>query len=321
MAGFAQPAGVVCESIRIPLAVPATAQDQPRVLSFSLLKLDPQRLMAVLGDATLEVQREHLALVRKLDDAARTDSLTRMPNRAAVRELVQRALDRPPADAGHEFAVLFMNCDRFKQINDTLGRAAGDDLLGQVADRLRATLRRFDRVGRGAQVDPIAARVAGDEFVVVLDHLQHPDDVHAIAQRLLDVLAKPYRIGRHEPHCSISMGIVLRGQAAGDADSVLQDASIAMAEAKRSGGARYVMFAAPLRERAAARGGIEADLRRALDQGQLFVVYQPVVGLQGPHGIDRCAGVEALVRWRHPARGMLMPQDFSSSSAWPRNAA
>ena len=106
------------------------------------------------------------------------------------------------------------------------------------------------------------------------------------------------------------MGVVLRAQATGDADAVMRDASIAMVEARRAGGGRYAIFEPSLQERAAQRGAMEADLHLALDEGQLFVVYQPVVGLQGSEGIDRSAGVEALVRWRHPVRGIVPPLDF-----------
>jgi EAL domain-containing protein (putative c-di-GMP-specific phosphodiesterase class I) len=131
-----------------------------------------------------------------------------------------------------------------------------------------------------------------------------------VALRLLDALARPYAIGARQVHCGVSMGVLLQAQAGGDADTALQDASIAMVEAKRSGGGRYVIFEPAMRERAARRGGVEADLRSALAGNELFVVYQPVVGLQAASGIDRCAGLEALVRWRHPTRGVVPPIEF-----------
>ena len=312
VAAFDEPSGVVCDSVRIHTAATAAGQAVPQVISVSLLKLEGLRLMAVFNDVTLEAQREQAGLAMKLNDAARMDSLTRMPNRAAVRDEIQRAMARTPSEAACGFAVLFMNCDRFKQINDTVGHAAGDEVLGLMADRLRATLRPYDRIGRqdGAVtvMEQTAARVGGDEFVVVMDDMRRPDDVHAVAQRLLDVLAKPYGLGARQFHCSVSMGVVLRAQAAGDADAVLQDGSIAMVEAKRAGGARYVVFEPAMRERAARRGSIAADLRAALTESQLFVVYQPVVALQAGAGVS--FGVEALVRWRHPVRGVVPPLDF-----------
>ena len=409
VAAFAAPTGVVCESLRIPLqpgpgsgaggaASGGPGADHaglpgagaPQVLSISLMRLDTGRLMAVLSDATLDVQREQQGLALGLSAAARTDSLTPMPNRAALRERLAQALARRPGAAGPHgaagpgFALLFMNCDRFMQINDRLGQAAGDELLGLLADRVRATLRAGPRASArtalradalpGAHpgghahrqtshaglvgpvgLPPMAARVGGDEFVVLLDDLARPDDVHAVAQRLLDVLAQPYGLGQQQVHCSISMGIVLAAQAGQDADGVINDASIAMVEAKRAGGGCYRMFEPAMQARAAARGSIEAELRTALADGQLFVVYQPVVGLQAPRAantgvgvtpfdpcagappldpcagatpfdpcaavtpfdpgagftpFDPCAGVEALVRWRHPVRGVVGPLDF-----------
>ena len=314
VAAFALPTGVVCESVRIPLQPPARGTGAPQVLSFSLLKVNNDRLMAVINDATLEVQREQQGLARRLSAAARVDNLTRMPNRAVALEQLQRAMQRGPADTGYEFGVLFLNCDRLKHINDAHGHASGDQVLALMADRLRTSLRSRDAEGRSSGGVHMAARIGGDEFVVVLNDLEHPDDVHVVAQRLLEVLAKPYGIGSHQLHCSVSMGIVLRAQVKGDADAVLQSASIAMDEAKRAGGGRSVVFEPAMQVRAAQRSGIEAELRLALAEEQLFVVYQPVVGLLGPAradgSVDRSAGVEALVRWQHPTRGVVPPFEF-----------
>jgi len=317
-AAFAPASGVICESLRIRMPPSQRGPGSQQVLSLSLLKLGENRLMAALSDATLEAQREQQGLARRLNDAARTDSLTLLPNRAALRERLQHVLDNA-AERPHRHAVLFLNCDRFKQINDTLGHAAGDELLGLLADRLRTTLRQRGRHGLALDAPPAvemlpveqaAARVGSDEFVVVLDDLARADDVHVVAQRLIDALAKPYGLGTRQVHCSVSMGIVLQAQAAGDADAVLQDASIAMVEAKRAGGARYTVFEPWMQARATQRAGTEAALRIALTGGQLFVVYQPVVGLQCDGGVDRHAGVEALVRWRHPQRGVVPPFEF-----------
>ena len=324
VAAFEPATGVVCESLRLALgagrrveAAQSGAHGAPQYLSISLLKVEGGRLMVALNDATLDAHREQLGLASRLDAASRVDSLTQMPNRAALRERLQQIMARASLADGGQCAVLFLNCDRFKQVNDSLGHEAGDQLLGLIADRLRSTLRQHDRTGRAAGSETLAARIGGDEFAVVLGDLRDPDDVHAVAQRLLDVLAQPYGIGAQQLHFSLSMGIVLRAQAADDADAVLQDASIAMVEAKRAGGARYVIFEPSMQARAARRGEIESELRRGLAEGQLFVVYQPVVGLQrslGKHPADACvdrsAGVEALVRWRHPTRGVVPPIEF-----------
>jgi diguanylate cyclase (GGDEF)-like protein len=308
-ADFDQPSGLVCEAVRVHSADRRTA-GEPMVLSISMVKLDGSRLMAMLTDATLDVQREQLGLARGLNDAARIDRLTQMPNRAVVRDTIQQALDAPPADNGGRFAVLLMNCDRFNQINDSLGRAAGDEVLGLVADRLRSALRQRRQISRAGGSGETAARTGSDEFVVFLNDLRAAEDLWAIAQRLLDSLGKPYVIGPHQLHCSVSIGIVQQAEAVGDADVVLQDASIAMMEAKRAGGACFVVFEPAMQERAARLGGLEADLRRAITNRELFVMYQPVIELQKGEWVGGCAGVEALVRWRHPTRGVVPPFEF-----------
>ncbi|MES2759922.1 MAG: EAL domain-containing protein [Pseudomonadota bacterium] len=310
-AGFEAPNGVVCESLRVSLPNGGGAAAGPQCLSISLLKLDSQRLMAVLEDATAEMQREQETLTRRLDNAARTDGLTKMPNRRAVQEQIRLMLSRAGAAAQGESAVLFINFDRFKQINDTLGNAAGDQVLTTMADRMRGVLRPpTDRIAHGAGPSQMAARTGGDEFVVVLDGMRSAADVESVAQRLLEAIGKPYRISAQEIICNISMGIVLGSRASGDADAVLRDASIAMAEAKRAGGGRYVLFETSMRERVVRRGDIEGDLRRALQEEQLFVLYQPVVGLLEDGGTDHATGVEALVRWQHPTRGVVSPVEF-----------
>ena len=310
-ADFDQINGTVFESLRIACPPGHGGRDAPQVLSLSLMKLDSARLMVMVSDATLQVHREQQGLSRQLKAASRIDGLTKMPNRAVVRERIAQAMAHAAADPGYEFAVLFINCDRFRQVNDAMGHAAGDELLGLMAERLRAALRRRPRREQGHGAGELAARLGGDEFVIVLDDLLSGDDAHVVAQRVVDALGQPYSLRGKQLRCGVSMGMALSAQASRDADGVLQDASIAMVEAKRSGGARYCVFEPAMRERAARRGVVESDLRVALAQGQLFVVYQPVVGLHGVgEGIDRSAGVEALVRWLHPQRGVVPPVEF-----------
>jgi diguanylate cyclase (GGDEF)-like protein len=309
VAGFAPPSGVVCEGMR--LDVDGGAQ----VLSLNVLKLDNVRLMAAVSDVTLEAQREQERLAHRLSNAARTDALTRMPNRSAVLEqlrLVQERLVQergPAADDGGGFAVLFMNCDRFRQVNDALGQRAGDQLLIMIADRIRSVLRPpTDRIGvHGGQ---LAARVGGDEFIVVLDGLRRPEDAESVAARLIATVGRGYTVQGHDVVCSVSVGIAWGGVTPQEPDELLRDASIAMVEAKRAGGGRHVRFAQAMRERAARRSDIEADLRLALQEDQLFVVYQPVVALRADGSTDYSAGVEALVRWQHPLRGVVPPFEF-----------
>jgi predicted signal transduction protein with EAL and GGDEF domain len=260
-----------------------------------------------------------------LRHAARTDGLTQLPNRAAVFDRVQQVLQRAASQPGFGYAVLFMDFDRFKQVNDTLGHAVGDELLRQIAQRLRRALRVGDLVGHTPCHDPAqdaanggrsglaavpcehtAGRIGGDEFVVVLEQVRGRDDACAVARRLLETLAEPYRIGPHVVHSTASIGIVTAEQAANDAHTVMRDADTAMYEAKRSGRGRCVVFDPSMHERVANSLGIENDLRLALANGELFVVYQPVVEL----GVERGTAVEALVRWRHPERGLVSPAEF-----------
>ncbi len=310
---FAEPSGVICEGLRAMLPPEMTAPGSPHVLAISLMKLDSERLMAVVTDATQEVMREQEVLSRRLRNAARTDSLTRMPNREAVREQVQQLVERNASAraAAGEFAVLFMNCDRFRRVNDTLGQSAGDALLVQIAERIRGALRPpSDHIAPSGGAGQLAARVGGDEFVVVLDGMRTLEDAERVATRLLDALARPFRVQGQEVVCGASLGLAWGAGSARDADEVLRDAGIAMLEAKRAGGARQQVFEAAMRERAERRADIEAELRQAIVEEQLFVVYQPVVGLNPDGGTDHAAGVEALVRWRHPTRGIVPPVDF-----------
>ncbi|WP_338771356.1 EAL domain-containing protein [Massilia sp. METH4] len=302
------PSGVVVEGLRIEAP---DGRDGPQVLSLSVMKLDPHRLMAAVNDITLESRREQERLATRLSSAARTDALTRMPNRGAVHEELRRILERdhaePKADTG--FAVLFMNCDRFRQVNDALGQAMGDQLLVLVAERIRNVLRPpSDRITLGQRGGQLAARVGGDEFVVVLDGLRRVEDAESVATRLIGAIGRSYHLQGHDVVCNVSVGIAWGD--GHDPDALLRDAGIAMVEAKRAGGARFVRFEAEMRERSARRSDIETDLRLALQSDQLFVVYQPVVALRPDGRTDCSAGVEALVRWRHPVRGIVPPFEF-----------
>ena len=304
--GFSPPSGVICESLRVALPVGAGSSALAQTLELSLLKMDDETVMVSLSDATLVVHLEQQRLAVQLRDAKRTDNLTALPNRAVVLERIELALAAARRDPDYEFAVMFINCDRFNRVNVTLGQAAGDELLRLLAGRLNATVRAGDAVGRPALPLHTAARLGGDEFVVVLEGLRHAADAQNIAQRLLEALCKPYGIEGQLVHASASMGVVLRAQAGADAECLLQDASIAMREAKRDGGARYSVFEQSMKERAARRGSVEIGLRRALLEGELFVVYQPIVDLAS----GSCVGAEALVRWRHPSRGIVPPVEF-----------
>jgi diguanylate cyclase (GGDEF)-like protein/PAS domain S-box-containing protein len=245
-------------------------------------------------------------LEEQLRQAAHTDSLTQLPNRSELLSRIHASIQRTRQQPGYHFAVLFMDFDRFKQINDTLGHSVGDDLLRQIARRLEDSLRPSDAFVQSSDFSQMAARIGGDEFVVLLDDIRGDLDAQVVASRLLDVLAEPYDIGTNRINSSVSIGVVTTEHMADDPDSVLRDADIAMYEAKREGRARYVMFDPSMRKRLRDDVSLENDLRQALEQGSLYVVYQPLIDLRS----GALAGLEALVRWRHPERGQVSPLIF-----------
>lgn len=303
--------GLICEGMRIAVnEIQRDHPDSPAVLSLGLLQVDGNRLMAVLLDATHEVVREQRTLANRLASAARLDAMTQLPNRAGALELLQKMARRARAPSGDHCAVLFVNFDRFKQINDTLGNEIGDQVIVLVAERLRTTVRSSSRPpGRRTSAE-LAARVGGDEFAVLLDGLADHGVVSRIATRLLKRLSEPYRIGTHELTCTFSIGVVVLDSEAYDADDLLRDAAIAMTVAKAEGGDRFEVFRQQMREDALLRGGLESDLRYGIERGELYTLYQPVVGLLAGGKFDPAAGVEALVRWMHPVRGVIGPVEF-----------
>jgi diguanylate cyclase (GGDEF)-like protein/PAS domain S-box-containing protein len=258
-------------------------------------------VVACFSDVT---EARHLQ--EQLHATARTDALTALPNRAEVMERLKRAIDHAERHPGYGFAVLFMDFDRFKQVNDTLGHAAGDALLRQVSERLRQALRPGDALARVPSQLHVAARIGGDEFVVVLDGMNQQGDVLGVANRLLADLCQPYDVGGQQVQSSASIGIVLSDGQPATAEDVLRNADTAMYEAKRAGRSRCVVFDSSMHERVVHTLSVESDLRTALKEDQIFVVYQPVVDLAN----GSLVGVEALARWRHPQRGLVPPLEF-----------
>ncbi|MBG6081534.1 putative bifunctional diguanylate cyclase/phosphodiesterase [Rubrivivax gelatinosus] len=244
-------------------------------------------------------------LSERLRLAASTDALTGLPNRAAAIQRLHRAIGHARRHPGYGFAVLFMDFDRFKQINDTLGHHEGDELLKQMAQRIELALRPGDAVAH-VSGEHTAARLGGDEFVVVLDGVSRVEDARAITDRLLRDLAEPYVIDGRSVQSTVSIGVVVARDDARSPDELLRDADTAMYEAKRAGRDCCMVFDPAMHERVVRQLEIENDLRRALRAGELFVVYQPIVALPG----GRATGVEALVRWRHPSRGVVTPGEF-----------
>jgi PAS domain S-box-containing protein len=239
------------------------------------------------------------------------DGLTNLPNRALFLSRLQHALDMAKRHTAYNFAVLFIDLDEFKVVNDSLGHTAGDELLIQIGQRLNTSLRREDTVarsgaGEGAGTsDESLARIGGDEFTVVLDDLGSPSDAVRVAERIQGRLAVPFLINRQEVVVSASIGIALSTPPRAAAEEVLRDAEIAMYRAKRAGKARCEVFDTAMYATAVQRLRLETDLRKALARGELINYYQPIVWLQS----GAICGFEALARWRRP-QGLVPPGEF-----------
>ncbi|MCA9017693.1 MAG: EAL domain-containing protein, partial [Planctomycetaceae bacterium] len=234
-------------------------------------------------------------LMGQLHTQAYNDSLTGLPNRESIVESIQNAIDRGP---GYHFALLFLDFDRFKLINDSLGHDMGDELLKEIAQRLRTTLRGTD------QIKP--ARLGGDEFVVLLDRLTNLSDATIVAERLLDVFSQSYQLGAHTVYSTASIGVVTSEFQYQSASDMIRDADLAMYKAKAAGHGSYLLFDQTMREKAEYRLRIEEDLRKAIAQNEFVLYFQPIVSLES----GKLEGLEALVRWEHPERGLISPDDF-----------
>jgi diguanylate cyclase (GGDEF)-like protein/PAS domain S-box-containing protein len=224
------------------------------------------------------------------------DSLTGLPNRRRFGDLLAQAVEATRADARKGFAVMFIDFDRFKLINDSLGHAAGDEFLIGVSQRLSDTVR----------PDDVVARLGGDEFAVLLHRIEHEASVIAMAERVLKVLRLPLEVAGTELTSSASIGITTSVIGYEQPADVLRDADIAMYRAKDAGKDRYALFDAALHTEVTRRVQLEGDLRRAISEGQLALAYQPIYELRGA----RLIGFEALARWSHPELGAIGPDVF-----------
>ena len=223
------------------------------------------------------------------------DELTSLPNRMMLNQRLDQALSRH-SRAGTQLAIVFMDLDRFKVINDSLGHGAGDVLLRQVADRLRDESRKGDTV----------ARMGGDEFVLLVENPETLMDVSACAQRVVDRLSAPYVIGRNDCHITVSVGISIYPADGVDSQTLLKAADVAMYGAKELGRNNYLRYAASMNVHTVERLELESDLRRALEREELVLHYQPIVETT----TGMITGTEALLRWNHPLRGLMAPSAF-----------
>jgi len=239
------------------------------------------------------------------------DGLTNLPNRALFLDRLQHALTLSKRHSNYKFAVLLIDIDEFKIVNDSLGHSAGDELLIQIGYRLRDSVRRADMVSRPRVLpdrpanDETVARLGGDEFTILLDDIRDPIEAVRVAERVQAELAIPFSLNQQEIVISASIGIAASTSPHTRAEDLLRDADIAMYRAKRAGKARCEVSDPAMHASAVKRLSLETDLRKAVDQGEFRVYYQPVMSLQS----GRIMGFEALTRWQRP-QGVLPPGEF-----------
>lgn len=239
---------------------------------------------------------EHIQTVEALERNALYDSLTGLPNSIFFTDLLERAIKKGKRDKDYLFAVLHLDLDRFKNVNDSLGHAAGNQLLIAVADRIRRCLRAGDA----------GSRFGGDDFVILLDDLSDPNDATRVAERIRQELSGPFALGANEVYSGASIGIALSAGGYEDAEGMLRDADTAMYRAKSRGRARHEVFDENMHASAIKLLQLEHDLRRAVERNEFEIHYQPIISLET--GV--IMGFEALVRWRHPERGLIFPLEF-----------
>ncbi len=249
-------------------------------------------LVATARDIT-----ERKAFEEQLTQQAFYDSLTGLPNRALFRDRLDQAVNRAERRDG-SVGLLFLDLDNFKQINDSLGHHTGDKLLMEAAQRLQACVR----------AETTVARLGGDEFVILLEHLNSEAEAVLVAERVAQQFSKPFQLAGRDLLVSASVGIALAHAGQELAETILRNADVAMYRAKSDGKARHVIFDPSMQINTLARLEVENDLRKAIQGGELRVHYQPIVFLDTGH----VAEVEALVRWQHPTRGLVLPADFIS---------
>jgi diguanylate cyclase (GGDEF)-like protein len=265
-----------------------------RLLQSIMLAATPGLLM--LGIVlSLRILQQRKRMEDRVNHMAFHDELTSLPNRLMLSQRLDQALSRHRR-AGSQLAILFLDLDRFKVINDSLGHETGDVLLRQVADRLRTQSREGDTV----------ARMGGDEFVVLIENYGNMADISTRAQRLVEQLSAPYVLGSNDCRVTVSIGISVFPADGSDAPSLLQAADVAMYRAKDTGRDSYLFYSAAMNVHTVERLELESDLRHALERDEFLLHYQPKVEV----ATGLITGVEALLRWNHPRRGLISPMEF-----------
>lgn len=252
------------------------------------------------------------ALVAALEAQAMSDGLTKLPNREAFRRSLAKCIDHAQQAPGKSsFALLFLDLDRFKIVNDSLGHALGDELLIEVSNRLYESIRKsrrsdilHDRFGSSS--GDAVARMGGDEFAILLNDVHDADAVAQVAERIKGEVGRTYNLAGHQVHCGVSIGIRMGDASCSCVETVLRDGDIAMYHAKAAGKGCYVFFDENMHQRAVERLQMEDELRQATRRRELQLVYQPIVNLD----TGLLEGFESLVRWPHPRRGLIGPDEF-----------
>jgi diguanylate cyclase (GGDEF)-like protein len=269
------------------------------ILTALLRKQAHEELEQRVHDRTRELRdqiAERERIERQLVHETLHDSLTGLPNRGFLLDSLARSLARLQRDPAHRFAVLFLDLDRFKVINDSMGHLVGDEMLKEAGRRLAACVRTPDLV----------ARLGGDEFALLLEDIRGPDDAYHVAQRVLAALREPMRIAARDLFPSASVGIALSHERYRSAEELLRDADVAMYRAKSKGRHRFEVFDEKLHQEALRLLDLESDLRRAVLRHEFEPWFQPIVRLSD----RKVVGYEALLRWHHAQRGLLLPADF-----------
>lgn len=254
-------------------------------------KNKPIRIVGIQVDVT-RLKQSELTLTHE----ALYDGLTGLPNRNALMERLRRAADLALHEPGFLFAVLFIDLDRFKMINDSLGHPIGDQLLSEIASRLKSCLRPTDTI----------ARLGSDEFAILLEDVKTQENAVSIVQRILNEVAAPYTIASYDIFTSASIGITFSTSGFTHPENLLRDADLAMYRAKSQGRGRYEIFHPRMYSSAVAELELETDLRRAVERQEFELHYQPIVSLR----TYRVMGFEALIRWQHPQQGLISPTKF-----------